>query len=96
MKKLIRDNIPGMPEDAWETVCPVEAYPYLLAKLDEELLELKQSNYKDIYEYADVLEVLRSIAKYNKVKWPSVKVARQIKFKERGGFSTKILLDNVI
>lgn len=90
-KKLIRDNIPDMPEDAWEEVCPVEAYEHLKVKLNEEIQELVDSNYKDIYEYADVLEVLQTIARYNKIKWSNIKVAKSIKFKECGGFSNKIL-----
>ena len=93
MKKLIRDHINGVdykdPEIV-EDVCPVEAYSYLKAKLDEEIEELKDSNFKDPYEYADVLEVLMTLAKYNRVKWASVKVARRIKLTEKGGFGTKV------
>ena len=91
--KIIRDQIPGMPEDAWEEVCPVEAYVYLQDKLQEEIQELKETNYKDIKEFADVLEVLQALARYNGVKWSDVKVAKRIKFKENGGFSNKILKD---
>ena len=91
MKKLIRDHIPGIPEQMVEEVCPVDAYELLKAKLDEEMQELKDSDYKDIYEYADVLEVLHALAKYNKKKWQDIEIARKIKFKEKGGFSNKIL-----
>ncbi|MCD6435386.1 MAG: hypothetical protein J7L15_03280 [Clostridiales bacterium] len=91
LRKLIRDDIPGMPDDAWEQVCPVEAYEYLKEKLDEEIQELKDSEYKDIGEYADVIEVLMTLARHNRKKWLSIEVARKIKKKEKGGFSNKIL-----
>ena len=92
MKKLIRDHIPGLDYDKnVEEVDKDEAFVYLIFKLQEEILELQESAYRDIYEYADVLETLMSIAKAKKVKWRDVEVARKIKLKERGGFSNKIL-----
>ena len=90
--KLIRDNIP-IPEDRWFLVSKDESYKYLKEKLQEEIQELIDSDYKDIYEYADVLETLMTLAKYNKKKWSDIELARNIKWKERGGFSNKILKD---
>jgi len=89
-KKLIRDHIEGVDYDEVEDLCPLEAYEYLKAKLHEEIDELIESDYKDPYEYADILEVLMTLARYNKVKWVSVKVARRIKLIEKGGFSNKL------
>ena len=90
--KLIRDDIPGMPDDAWKEVCPVEAYEYLKEKLTEEIQELIDSDYKDILEYADVIEVLKTLAYYNNIELSRIEVARKIKLYERGGFSNKILI----
>ncbi len=94
MKKLIRDNIPGMPEEAWEQVCPVEAYDYLKEKLQEEIQELIDSEYKDIGEFCDVLEVLQTLAYINKISWKDVEITRKVKKKNYGGFSNKILKIN--
>ena len=93
MKKLIRDHIPGLDytDPSVTEIEKDETFVYLILKLQEEFLELQESAYKDIYEYADVLEVLMSIAKAKKVKWRDVEVARQIKLKEKGGFSNKAL-----
>ena len=91
MKKLIRDHIPGVTSDMYIEVDKKTAYEYLVKKLDEEIQELKDSDFKDVNEYGDVLEILYSIAKYNKLTQKDIEVARSIKFKERGGFSNKIL-----
>ena len=93
MKKLIRDHIYGVnysDPEVVEELCPVEAYQYLKEKLTEEISELIESDYKDVNEYADVLEVLMTLARYNNIKWHRVKTARKLKLQERGGFSNKI------
>ena len=90
--KLIRDHIPGMPDEAWKEVDKEESLRYLKLKLFEEILELAESDFKDINEYGDVLEVLQELAKRQKIRWTSIEVARSVKFKERGGFSNKVLL----
>lgn len=89
--KLIRDNIPGMPDDAWETVSAQESLLYLKKKLDEEVQEIKDSNYKDASEYADVLEVLMELAYRKNIDWTEIEFIREEKEAERGGFSNKIL-----
>ena len=81
--KLIRDDIPGMPDDAWDEVCPVEAYDYLKLKLTEEIDELIESDYKDKDEYADVIQVLKTLARYNNLEWSRIEVARKIKLKKK-------------
>ena len=90
--KLIRDHIPGMPDEAWKEVDKKESLHYLQLKLFEEIVELAESDFKDINEYGDVLEVLQELAKRQKIRWTSIEVARSVKFKERGGFSNKVLL----
>ena len=89
--KLIRDKIPEMPDEMWFTVDKKKSMEYLKLKLFEEIRELAESDFKDIYEYADVLEVLMELAKRNRKTWKSIEVARNIKLKENGGFSNKVL-----
>ena len=91
--KLIRDNIPGMPDDAWIEVDKDEAYEYLKKKLHEEIQELVDSDYKDIDEFVDVQEVLNDLIRKAKLRLTDVEVARIVKLKERGGFSNKVLKD---
>ncbi len=93
MEKLIRDSIPGMPDDAWRTATKQESYEFLKGKLHEEIQELTESGYKDLYEFADVLEVLYELARKAKFRPTDLEIARIVKLKERGGFSNKILLD---
>jgi len=92
MEKLIRDNIPGMPDDAWRTADKDEAYEFLKGKIHEEIQELTNTGYLDLYEFADVLEILYALAKKAKFTPKDLEIARKVKFKERGGFSNKILL----
>jgi predicted house-cleaning noncanonical NTP pyrophosphatase (MazG superfamily) len=91
--KLIRDNIPGIPDDRWEEVDKKTAYEYLKLKLDEEVQELKESEYKDLYEFADVVEVLYELARKAKITPKDIEIARIVKLKERGGFTNKVLRD---
>ena len=80
-----------MPDSAWDEVDKQTAYFYLKLKLDEEIQELKDSDYTDVNEFADVLEVLYSLGKKAKLTPKDIEIARSIKHKERGGFSNKIL-----
>ncbi len=89
--KLIRDSIPGMSDDAWMEANKEYAYQMLKEKLHEEVQELVDSDYKDLNEFADVLEVLYSLARKVKLTPKNIEIARVIKVKERGGFSNKIL-----
>jgi len=92
MKKLIRDHIPGIPDSTWyEETDKKVLYMYLKDKLNEEIKELQDSDFTDIKEYADVMEVLMLISRLKKIKWSDIEIARRIKFVERGGFTNKIL-----
>ncbi len=93
MEKLIRDNIPGMPDDAWREASKKESYEFMKGKLHEEIDELTETDYKDLCEFADVLEVIYSLARKAKFTPKDLEIARIVKLKERGGFSNKILLD---
>ena len=91
--KLIRDSIPGMPDDKWIEIPKSEVPMYLKAKLNEEIKELKDSDYKDLDEFADVFEVLYSLARLQRFRPKDIEIARTIKVKERGGFSNKVLIN---
>ncbi len=91
MEKLIRDNIPGLDYNKTRTASKDEIDTFLKMKLQEEIKELEESNYKDILEYADILEVLYEIARRNKITPKNIEIARIIKLKEKGGFTNKIL-----
>jgi len=89
--KLIRDRIRGT-EGIRKQVTPEEGKELLYAKLREEILELKESNFEDIYEYADVLEVLYELMARNNISRRDVEKARIKKLLDRGGFRENYVL----
>ena len=91
MKKirLIRDK---SPSNDWTEVDKKEAYEWLKGELHLSIQELTDSGYKDLYKFADVLEILYALAKKAKFTPKDLEIARKVKLKERGGFSNKILL----
>lgn len=96
--KLVRDRIPEIiASDGKTCVCETlsdEDYLRLLdAKLTEELSEYQES--RSLEELADLLEVLRAVAKARGWTWEELEQARQDKAAERGGFEKKILLKEV-
>ena len=94
MRKLIRDKLDKViPADRLDKCKDIDEYfRYLLAKLDEELIELEMSEYKDIGEYVDVIEVLFAIAKFNGIREDAIMNERIVKFEQRGGFDKQLLL----
>lgn len=96
--KLVRDRIPEIiASDGKTCVCETlsdEDYLRLLdAKLTEELSEYQESH--SLEELADLLEVLRAVAKARGWTWEDLEQVRQDKAAERGGFEKKILLKEV-
>ena len=96
--KLVRDRIPEIiASDGKTCVCETlsdEDYLRLLdAKLTEELSEYQES--RSLEELADLLEVLRAVAKARGWTWEELEQARQDKAAKRGGFEKKILLREV-
>ena len=59
-------------------------------KLDEEIQEFKES--EDIYEIADILEVLMALAQVHGYDWDDITTIRLNKREERGGFNDRIML----
>lgn len=96
--KLVRDRIPKIIEESGKK-CEVEivsnevALEYLYKKLSEEVEELLTD--KNIYEIADVMEVLFAIAgKYGYIEDEVLEV-RNVKKSARGGFEDNIVLKKV-
>ncbi len=95
INKLIRDKIPEIIVQNWEkfklkNVFWDELKEYVLKKIQEELDELIES--EDIWEVADLMEILR---KFCEIKWYSldeVERIRQNKKEERGSFEKWIIL----
>ena len=97
--KLVRDRIPDIIEkDGKQCVCSVlseEDYILLLdQKLDEELKEYQES--KSMEELADLLEVIRAVARARGSSIEEVEQIRIQKAEKRGGFDRRILLESVI
>ncbi len=98
--KLVRDNIPDMITNNGEEPVmriladeeyKVELYKKLLEEVDEVICS-KNSD-ETLEELADVLEIIRSIAKLNgKTLDDVIETANQKKLK-RGGFEKRIFLE---
>jgi predicted house-cleaning noncanonical NTP pyrophosphatase (MazG superfamily) len=96
-KKLIRDFYQDrIPPDEWERLPKggKQHLRYLKAKLQEEVDELHASDYLDIEEYADIIEVLKCLAFFLNVDWNDVHQARIDKVASKGKFLDGILLLN--
>ncbi len=107
MSKLVRDKIPEIIEKSgkipiYHKVSKKEMLDLLTDKLKEELLELQNAKTKEekFEEQADVWEVMDAIRKafYLKVnlpEWAEIYQIQNKKRRERGGFSKRIVLDEV-
>ena len=96
--KLVRDRIPEIIESSGKScVCEVlsdEQYIEMLdAKLNEELAEYQES--KCLEELADLLEVMRTVARARGSSIEEVEAIRIAKAEKRGGFEKKLLLKEV-
>ena len=88
--KLVRDKIPNIIKEKKET-------PVVKILDDEEYQEVIEASGEDrVEELADMLEVIRAIAKLeNKTLEDVIEVANK-KVDKRGGFEEKIFLEKVI
>ena len=100
--KLVRDNIPNIIKNNGETpitrILTNEEYKQELEKkLYEEYQEVLESSGEDrIEELADMLEVIKALAKLeNKDLEDIINIANQ-KNSKRGAFNDKIFLEKVI
>lgn len=96
--KLVRDRIPEIITNSGKqcdciTLSDDEYITMLDAKLNEELAEYQES--KSMEELADLLEVIRAVAKARGSSIDEVEAIRRDKAGKRGGFEQKILLVEV-
>ena len=96
--KLVRDRIPEIIANSGKlcvcsTLSDDEYITMLDAKLNEELAEYQES--KSMEELADLLEVIRAVAKARGRSIEEVEAIRRDKAARRGGFERKILLVEV-
>ena len=100
--KLVRDKIPNIIKEKGETpiiktLNEIEYKKELENKLYEEYKEVIESNGNDrIEELADMLEVIKALAKLEKRNLNDVLTIADEKSKKRGGFEEKIFLEKVI
>lgn len=100
--KLVRDKIPNIIKEKKETpvvkiLDDLEYKEALEKKLYEEYQEVIEASGEDrVEELADVLEIIKALAKLeNKTLEDVIKVANK-KVDKRGGFEEKIFLEKVI
>ena len=100
--KLVSDKIPNIIKEKKETpvvkiLDDLEYKEAVEKKLYEEYKEVIEASGEDrVEELADVLEVIRAIAKFeNKTLEDVIEVANK-KVDKRGGFEEKIFLEKVI
>jgi len=87
--KLVRENIAKriLAEDATQISQAsdnTEFLMFLKLKLSEELDELRESNYSDVNEFADVLEVLETLAEQHGLSFSKILEAKHNKAQVEG------------
>jgi predicted house-cleaning noncanonical NTP pyrophosphatase (MazG superfamily) len=97
--KLVRDKIPEIiKKSGYKPIIYIaddeEYIKRLYDKLIEEIEEFKENPSPE--ELADILEVCDAIMVYFGISSDDVKEIKNKKFEERGGFSNKIILKEVI
>lgn len=96
--KLVRDEIPSVIEKAGKSLKmrilnKKETKDYLKLKLFEEVQEFNRDSSEE--EVADILEVVDSIISEFGLNRKKIEKIKEKKLKERGGFSKRILLEEV-
>lgn len=100
--KLVRDNIPNIIKTKCETpvikILDDDAYKFELEKkLNEEYHEVLDATGNDrIEELADMLEIIRALAKLEGKTLQDVIDVANLKNQKRGAFEEKIFLEKVI
>ncbi len=93
MAKLIRDGyLKTIDDSELELLSDTEVLPYALEKINEEVQELKDSNFEDIYEFVDVVDVLMKVLELKGFTLEEFNAARDIKNSKKGGFTKNVLL----
>ena len=93
MPKLIRDGyIEIIDKEKIEIVTDDVALDFAIEKIEEELIELKASNFEDIYEFADLIEVLYTVARLKGFDQKDVAKAIYSKNQNKGSFFGNLIL----
>lgn len=92
-EKIIRDRLAGKipPERLRQTANPAEFLEFLDQKLDEELAELRASQFNDVDEFADLFQVLIALGRRRGISFAKIQKARRAKLTEKGGFETGLI-----
>ena len=99
--KLVRDQIPNIiaADGGQPSTRVLDHASYkraLRSKLLEEAKEAESASDEQLAsELADVLEVLRALAKAHDMKWEDIEFQATRKRAERGGFDRRIFLEHV-
>jgi len=94
LRKLIRDKLDKViPNNELEFVSGTQYDEMLRKKLYEELDELKETDYTDVDEFADVLEVLITLAGQSGISKEHIESRRIEKLYDRGGFTKGLVLN---
>lgn len=100
--KLVRDRIPQVIEStgkkfSFRTLKDEEYIKELKNKVSEELQEYvsAENDENAIEELADLLEIIRALAKFHGDSFEKVEEIRRQKAEKRGGFEEKIFLVQV-
>jgi len=90
--KIIRDKLADIiPGENIDYVTQDQGTELLKAKLFEEISELMSTNWKDVEEYADILEILLSLAERHGIDSEAVELARKSKVNQRGRFENNVV-----
>jgi predicted house-cleaning noncanonical NTP pyrophosphatase (MazG superfamily) len=100
--KLVRDKIPQIIESkgkefSTKVLNDEDFIKYLKEKAYEELDEYctAETDREAVEELADLLEVIRALAKHHGSSIEEVEVVRKYKAEKRGGFQEKVFLIEV-
>lgn len=96
--KLVRDHIPTIiakkgKKTTHHQADDEEYWQKLTEKLQEEVDEFMAD--QNLEELADIIEVIYAICDFKKFKHSQLEKTRTSKLKDRGGFSAKIILDEI-
>lgn len=91
--KLIRDKlVNAIDHERLKVVDAIEVHDYATIKIHEELKELIDSEYLDINEYADLIEIIIKVANLNSISEGQIFDARKIKENTLGVFKDNLIL----
>ncbi len=97
MYKLIRDNYVGVIDpkllSTLESSDDESIRYYVVKKIHEELDELSDSEYQDVNEYADVIEILMKMANEKGISEAEIQEARRVKNEKRGKFNNNLIFN---